>query len=159
MKCANLLSAYLMSDYMDERPSEISSGLIVELKLGLQDRDWERIIAVFNHVFATVPYHIFGKTEAYYHSLVHVTLTLSGYMVFSEVITNKGRIDTVLETEDLVVIFEFKIDSSPEAALAQIHEKKYAERYGKADKDLFLVGVNFDSVQRQIIGWKLEAGK
>jgi hypothetical protein len=149
-------TAYLMSDYMDEKTSDLSSGLIAELKLGLMNRDWERIIAVFNHVFATVPYHIFAKTEAYYHSLVHVTLTLSGYMVFSEVITNKGRIDTVLETDDMVVIFEFKIDSSPDLALAQIHEKKYAERYGKADKELVLVGVNFDSGQRQITGWKLD---
>jgi hypothetical protein len=148
--------AYLMSEYMKETPSEISSGLIVELKLGLQDRDWVRIIAVFNHVFTTVPYHIFGKTEAYYHSLVHVTLTLSGYMVFSELITNNGRIDTVLETDDLVVIFEFKIDSSADLALAQIHEKKYAERYGKKDKELVLIGVNFDSAKRNITDYKVE---
>jgi hypothetical protein len=149
-------TAYLMSDYMDERPSEISSGLIAEMKLALMDCDWERFIAVFNHVFATVPYHIFGKTEAYYHSLVHVTLTLSGYMVFSELLTNKGRIDTVLETEDMVVIFEFKMDSSADAALAQIHEKKYADRYAKADKALVLVVVNFDSAERRIVDWKVE---
>jgi hypothetical protein len=149
-------SSYLMADYMQDYPSQISQGLIVELKLGLQDRDWERIFAVFNHVFATVPYHIFNKTEAYYHSLVHVTLTLSGYMVFSEVITNKGRIDTVLETEDLVAIFEFKMDSSAEIALAQIHEKKYAERYAKTGKDLFLIGVNFDSPERRINSWIVE---
>ena len=148
--------AYLMSEYMDETPSEISQGLIVELKLGLLERNWERIIAVFNHVFATVPYHIFGKTEAYYHSLVHVTLSLSGYMVFSEVLTNKGRIDTVLETEDQVVIFEFKMDSSAEIALSQIHEKKYAQRYGKAGKELVLLGVNFDSAERRIEAWKVE---
>jgi hypothetical protein len=149
-------TAYLMSDYMDERPSEISSGLIADMKLGLMDRDWERFMAVFNHVFASVPYQIFNTNEAYYHSLVHVTLTLSGYMVFSEVITNKGRIDTVLETDDLVVIFEFKMDSSPELALQQIHEKKYAERYGKKDKDLVLIGVNFDSAKRSISAYKVE---
>ena len=149
-------TAYLMSDYMDERPSEISSGLIADMKLGLMDRDWERFMAVFNHVFATVPYQIFNTNEAYYHSLVHVVLTLSGNLVLSEVLTNKGRIDTVLETDDLVVIFEFKMDSSPELALQQIHEKKYAERYAKSAKDLLLIGVNFDSVERRISSWKLE---
>jgi hypothetical protein len=117
---------------------------------------YRRIISVFNHVFTTVPYHIFGKTEAYYHSLVHVTLTLSGYLVLSELLTNKGRIDSVLETEDQVVIFEFKMDSSADIALAQIHEKKYPERYAKSAKDLLLIGVNFDSVQRRISNWKLE---
>lgn len=148
--------AYLMAEYMDETPSQISQGLIVELKMGLYERNWDRVLAVFKHVFATVPYHIFGKSEAYYHSLVHVTLTLSGYMVFSEVLSNKGRIDTVLEIDDLVVIFEFKMDSSAEAALAQIHEKKYAERYGKKDKELVLIGVNFDSAERNITDYKVE---
>jgi hypothetical protein len=103
-----------------------------------------------------VPYQIFNTNEAYYHSLVHVVLTLSGHLVLSEVLTNKGRIDTVLETDDLVVIFEFKMDSSPELALQQIHEKKYAERYAKSDKDLVLIGVNFDSAKRSISAYKVE---
>jgi hypothetical protein len=150
---------YLLSEYSGESPTLVSSDVIVKIQDTLWSREWPEFFDVLNHVFSTVPYQIFNNNEAYYHSLVHVTLTLTGNLVLSELITNKGRIDTVLETEDLVVIFEFKMDSSPEAALAQIHEKKYAERYGKADKDLFLVGVNFDSVQRQIIGWKLEAGK
>ena len=70
--------------------------------------------------------------------------------------TNNGRIDTVLETDDLVVIFEFKIDSSADIALAQIHEKKYAERYSKKDKELVLIGVNFDSAKRHITDYKVE---
>jgi hypothetical protein len=145
-----------MAEYMKDTPSQISSELIVELKLGILDRNWDRVISVFKHVFATVPYHLFSKTEAYYHSLVHVTLTLSGYLVLSELLTNKGRIDSVLETEDQVVIFEFKMDSSADIALAQIHEKKYPERYAKSGKELVLIGVNFDSELRNINEWKVE---
>jgi hypothetical protein len=48
------------------------------------------------------------------------------------------------------------MDSSPELALQQIHEKKYAERYGKKDKDLVLIGVNFDSAKRSISAYKVE---
>ena len=62
----------------------------------------------------------------------------------------------VPEIEDLVVIFEFKMDSSAEAALAQIIEKKHAERYGKKDKELVLIGVNFDSAERNITDYKVE---
>jgi hypothetical protein len=147
---------YLLSEYLSESPTLVSSDIIVKIQDALWERDWDSFINVLNHVFATVPYQIFNTNEAYYHSLVHVTLTLSGYMVFSEVITNKGRIDTVLETDDLVVIFEFKMDSSPELALQQIHEKKYAERYGKKDKELVLIGVNFDSAKRSITAYKVE---
>jgi hypothetical protein len=109
---------YLMAEYMKDTPSQISSELIVELKLGILDRSWDRVISVFKHVFATVPYHLFSKTEAYYHSLVHVTLT--------------------------------------DIALAQIHEKKYPERYAKSGKELVLIGVNFDSELRNINEWKVE---
>jgi hypothetical protein len=147
---------YLLSEYLSESPTLVSSDIIVKIQDALWERDWDSFINVLNHVFATVPYQIFNTNEAYYHSLVHVALTLSGHLVLSEVLTNKGRIDTVLETDDLVVIFEFKMDSSPELALQQIHEKKYAERYAKSAKDLLLIGVNFDSVQRRISNWKLE---
>jgi hypothetical protein len=147
---------YLLSEYLSESPTLVSSDIIVKIQDALWERDWDSFINVLNHVFATVPYQIFNTNEAYYHSLVHVVLTLSGNLVLSEVLTNKGRIDTVLETDDLVVIFEFKMDSSPELALQQIHEKKYAERYAKSSKDLLLIGVNFDSAQRRITEWKLE---
>jgi hypothetical protein len=49
--------------------------------------------------------------------------------------------------------------SSADAALAQILEEKYAERYGKADKSLVLIGVNFESAARRVVQWKVEGYK
>jgi uncharacterized protein YihD (DUF1040 family) len=83
-------------------------------------------------------------------------LTLTGHLVLSELMSNKGRIDTVLETDDFIVIFEFKMDSSAEAALNQIHEKNYAERYKLNNKEILFAGVNFDSGKRSVVDWKIE---
>ena len=147
---------YLLSQYSGESPTLVSSDVIIKIQDALWNRTWPEFFEVLNHVFSTVPYQIFNSNEAYYHSLVHVTLTLTGNLVLSELMSNNGRIDTVLETDDLVVIFEFKIDSSADIALAQIHEKKYAERYSKKDKELVLIGVNFDSAKRNITDYKVE---
>ena len=147
---------YLLSQYSGESPTLLSSDVIIKIQDALWNRTWPEFFEVLNHVFSTVPYQIFNSNEAYYHSLVHVTLTLTGNLVLSELMSNNGRIDTVLETDDLVVIFEFKIDSSADLALAQIHEKKYAERYCKKDKELVLIGVNFDSAKRNITDYKVE---
>ncbi len=51
------------------------------------------------------------------------------------------------------------MDSTANAALAQIHEKKYADRYAKTDKALVLVAVNFDSADRRIVDWKVDGQK
>ena len=63
--------------------------------------------------------------------------------------------DCIVETDDYVYIFEFKRDKSAEEALQQIEDTGYAKPY-EADKWTILkVGVNFDSKDRTIDGWKV----
>ena len=71
-----------------------------------------------------------------------------------EVKTNRGRIDMVVITDNLVYLFEFKIDSSAEEALNQINDRKYFEKYLDPKKKLILIGVNFDTKERNISAWK-----
>ncbi len=143
-------NSYLLAAYTDSNPTHVGAAFMVHLKNALREKDWTSFFATTNSVFATVPYTVFQNTEAYYHSLVHVMLTMTGNLVLSEVLTNKGRIDSVLETEKMVVIFEFKMNSNAEKALSQIHEKGYPQRYGKKDKELILIGVNFNSENKCI---------
>jgi hypothetical protein len=140
---------------MHVTPTSVGTDIVIDLQNALNEKNWPAFFEKINQVFATVPYSIFNSNEAYYHSLVHVLLTLTGNLVLSEVLTNKGRIDSVLETEDFVVIFEFKMDGSADQALKQIHAKGYGERYSKSGKDLFIIGVNFDSGERKIVDWML----
>ena len=57
---------------------------------------------------------------------------------------------------DSTFIIEFKVDMPNEAAICQIETKKYYEKYLSENKKIYLVGIHFDSEERNIMGfeWK-----
>jgi len=67
--------------------------------------------------------------------------------------TSKGRIDAVVEFEQAVWVFEFKLDGDAEAGLNQIRDKGYAAKYKTSDKTIHCVGVGFDQAKREISRW------
>ena len=75
--------------------------------------------------------------------------------VEAESTTNDGRIDAVIQTPKAIYIFEFKLDNDS-TALEQIKEKEYFKKYLLDKRDIYIVGVNFDSVKGNLIGWEDE---
>ncbi|MBR1374853.1 MAG: PD-(D/E)XK nuclease domain-containing protein, partial [Cardiobacteriaceae bacterium] len=59
----------------------------------------------------------------------------------------------VLETDDAVYVFEFKLRGSAEEALAQIDEKGYAIQYEQGEKKLYKIGACFDEELRTLKDW------
>ncbi len=59
-------------------------------------------------------------------------------------------------TSAFVYIFEFKINSTAEEALAQIHEKGYAVPFEADSRTVFLIGANFSTDTRTLDGWIIE---
>jgi hypothetical protein len=59
----------------------------------------------------------------------------------------------VVETRNFVYCFEFKLDGTAEAALAQIDSKEYAVPWTGSGKKVFKVGVNFDFEKKNIGEW------
>lgn len=78
-----------------------------------------------------------------------------GQYVESEVKSSVGRADVVVQLQDVVYVFEFKYDGTPEEALAQIDSKQYAIPYRADGRRVVKIGVNFDSSTRTIGGWKI----
>ena len=78
-----------------------------------------------------------------------------GYDVIPEDITNKGRIDLTVKTEDKILIIEFKVDAK-EQPIKQIKERRYYEKYLNENKEIYLIGMVFDSMERNIREWKIE---
>jgi hypothetical protein len=67
-----------------------------------------------------------------------------------------GRADLVVYSPASIFVFEFKVDGTPEEALAQINSKNYAIPYVSDGRKVVKIGVNFDSATRTIGDWKME---
>jgi hypothetical protein len=148
---------YLLAEYTNYRPNEISTNILQRIKKALAAQEWEDFFEILQSVFASVPYQIFKTEEAYFHSLTHVVLQLTSNVVFSEVATNKGRMDMVLSTADYIYIFEFKISGTAKEALAQIAKQGYAQRFATEGKKIYLLGVVFEGSNRSVKEWEIEA--
>jgi hypothetical protein len=104
----------------------------------------------FTILLSHLPYSIQEKNEAYYHSIFLICLKLLGFNIRGEILTNRGRIDAVLEQQDYVVVIEIKfsvtksLETMLSEALAQIRDKKYYEQYLNSGKRLSLLGVAFN---------------
>jgi len=65
----------------------------------------------------------------------------------------RGRADIVFEKGDNVYVVEFKVSDGEEGvanALQQIKEKGYHRKYEGSGKKVFLVGVEYDRVKREL---------
>ena len=144
---------YLTGHY--NRKLENEDNLIKALIEG----DFEYLIESLRSIFASIPYqsyanNIISKYEGYYSSVVYAYLCALGYEVIPEDNTNRGRIDLTLKLPDKVVIIEFKVDSN-EDPIEQIENKRYYEKYISINKTIYLLGIKFDSKERNILEWNM----
>jgi hypothetical protein len=54
------------------------------------------------------------------------------------------------------LIFELKVDKSAQEALEQIKEKGYADQYRPQQKAIYLIGLNFNSAERNVNEYVVE---
>ncbi|MCJ8271965.1 MAG: ATP-binding protein [Psychrosphaera sp.] len=128
----------------------MSQGYTFDLMQFLQAGNIDDFITTLKTFFANIPYDLNINLEKYYQSLFYAIFTLLGLTIDAEVRTNEGRIDCVLQTDDAIYIIEFKLNDSCEAALQQIHDKNYAQKYQRSDKNVVLLGVEFDQKTRNL---------
>ncbi|MFN8494119.1 MAG: AAA family ATPase [Caldilineaceae bacterium] len=143
-------------DAFSESTNGLTTGHLWQLIDALQANDLDEFFDVLQVFFAQVPYNLHLKQEKYYQTIFYLIFTLIGLRISAEVTTNRGRIDAVMELAEAIYLFEFKLNSSAQAALAQVKRSKYYERYRRQGKPLHLVGVNFDSQQREVSEWQEE---
>jgi hypothetical protein len=154
----NSFANYLL-DYSLQ--SEPSVDYMKNILKAISANDIDLCMNTFKSFFAAIPYSIQEKKsshikENYYQSLMYVAFELIGLRPRAEDLTNIGRADMVVETNSAIYIFEMKVDKSPDSALAQIHEKKYHEKYLHLAKPIKLIGVEFSSKERNITEFKVE---
>ncbi|GAP72982.1 hypothetical protein SAMD00024442_52_6 [Candidatus Symbiothrix dinenymphae] len=86
-------------------------------------------------------------SEAFYHNIFQMWMTMLGFNIQSERMTNRGRMDAVLQQEGVAIVVELKFHATTETdtllnqAIAQIREKRYYEPF--LDRKIILLGIAF----------------
>jgi hypothetical protein len=128
----------------------------------LYDKDLELFKNSFISIFASIPYNNFTNNniqnyEGFYASVVYVYLQSLGLDIIGEDVTNLGRIDLTVKIKDLIYIIEFKVGN--EDALSKIKDKNYHQKYLNENKDIYLIGINFDKEIKNISNFQWELHK
>ena len=139
----------LASDYF--KPDDLSDSWIVDVTKALLRGNLDRFQQQLTAFLANISYRFQRKQderecERHFQYTFYLIMQMLGrYNTYVERETSQGRIDCVLECPDYVYIFEFKLNSSASAALAQIEEKGYAQPYSADRRKLYKVGISFSS--------------
>ena len=147
-------------------------GLLNDMQDALDAKDVDSMMLILKSVYASLPYikpvyredmdeedrqDVLNKyIERDFQNVIYIFFLLMGQPTYSEVQNNLGRADCIVETDNYVYLFEFKVESSAEEALAQIRKHEYATRYAADRREVICVGVNFGRRKRNITEWKVE---
>ena len=104
--------------------------------------------------FAGVPYMMDDKDEHHFHATLYTLFVSFGADVVAEELSAKGRADLTLKMPKGIYIIELKYDDTADAALRQIDEKGYADKYALDGRPIIKVGIAFSSKERNITEWK-----
>ena len=152
--------SFVIDQLAPNRDYQYASIQVHQLKSAFEQNKLDHIRAIINTLFADLPYSLFETdrktSERFYHSLIHLLFKYLGVYIESEVHTSFGRADSVVQTSTDIYIFEFKHNNSAENALAQIIDKKYADKYRMQGKTIHGIGVNFNFETRSIDSWLTE---
>ena len=142
-----------LAGFYTELPASQMSLIFRTLYESLQKNSLDDFIESLKVYYANIDYDLKSKTEQCYHLIFYLVFTNLSFRINTEVKTSKGRMDAVITTPQFIYIFEFKLDESADAAISQIKEREYYQKYLLDQKQLVLVGVNFDSATGQIESW------
>ncbi|ADR19315.1 ATP-binding protein [Calditerrivibrio nitroreducens] len=150
------LNDYIIN-YLFKTDTRIKDPLIKSLYYGKPEELKDTLIALF----ASIPYNNYTNNElklyeGFYASVVYSYLASLGVDLIGEDVTNKGRIDLTVFVSDKVYIMEFKVDGVKGEALSQIKHKNYAQKYLDRGKDIYLVGIEFSSSEKNIVNFEWE---
>jgi len=125
--------------------------IINKLRTALYKEDCPTFIQVLKSFYANIPYNLHIKAERFYHALFLAFMKMLNMEVEGEVLTDQGRIDSVLKLSNHIYIIEFKyapkgtsLQTLVSRALTQIQSKRYPERYQDDSRKLLYMGIAFD---------------
>lgn len=145
----NLLLAVRRRDAME------TNNFVRSLKRFVREDDIDGFLHELQSFLAGIPYMNHTNKEPQWQKDILIIGRLVGISLDVERRTSDGRMDMVLESLKKIYIIEFKYGGTPEEALAQIDDKKYALQFENSlnPKPVVKVGVNISPDTRTIGAW------
>jgi hypothetical protein len=161
LKIPNLEVQISLNDYIINYLFNGDSSVKKSLIKSLHYEKLEDFKIALTSLFDSIPYTNFTKNkltqyEGFYASIIYSYLASLGIKIIGEDVTNKGRIDLTLFVNDKIYILEFKVDGSKGEALQQIKEKHYADKYLNESSQIYIVGIEFSSEEKNIVNFQWE---
>ena len=129
----------------------------------LEASDFAGLETLFHAFFASIPYEWYTNNdianyEGYYASVFYSYFAALGLDITVEDSSSHGRLDMAVRFNDQVYLFEFKVVelASAGAALAQLKERGYADKYRDLGQPIHLIGVEFSKDERNIAAFDVE---
>ena len=126
----------------------------------LDANDFKGLEALFRAFFAGIPYQWYVKNdianyEGFCASVFYSWFTALGLDVTVEDSSHHGRLDMAVIFNGHVYLFEFKVvETVPQgAAMAQLREKRYADKYRGLGQPIHLVAVEFSKNDRNLVAF------
>ncbi len=152
-------------DAYSARPAEQKYAIQDQLYDALESGDLAQLEQHIISLFAGIPWRNFTNndlpdSEGYYASVLYAFFSSLDAIVIPEDISNRGQADMTIQLGDYIYVLEIKRDNSdnystqaqtPNPALAQIQQRGYSEEYRASGKQVFEVGMIFNSQQRQLV--------
>lgn len=140
---------YILAAISNNNVIEIDN-IAQQLSTALNENNIPLFCTLLQSLLANIPYQLHISEERYYHSLFQLIGNLLRFNIQSEISTDKGRVDLVITTQKNIFIFELKFGVRAKAALQQIIDNKYYERYLPTKKEIVLVGLAFEHKRKKL---------
>ena len=128
----------------------------------LQAHDCAGQKTLFHAFYASIPYQWYTNNhiadyEGFYASVFYSYFAALGYDIAVEESSSHGRLDMAVRTAGHVYLFEFKVVemAPPGSALAQLQERRYADKYRATGEPIHLIGVEFSRATRNLTAFEV----
>ena len=135
---------------------EQSGFAVTRFVKAFESGDVEAFMTLFQSFLASNPYELSAQQERHFQEVMYILTSLCGLYVDVESHSSRGRADMTVKTDSFIYVMEFKFNGSAEAALQQIRDKGYGEKYASDNRQLLLLGINYSTEARNIDSWLAE---
>ena len=140
--------------YYTHKTKDETEVFLMELTLALEEHRVDDAMVLLRRFYNSIPYDAEKQDENHYKTIFYLIFRLaSPFVVRTEERSAAGRCDALIETDDTIYLFEFKLIGTAEEALKQIDDKGYTIQYETGNKKIVKIGVNFDNSRRTIERW------